>query len=99
MIELGIASFYGHSWDTAVTGQYTASGEAFNADLITFAHKTGPLKRWAFFICLDTGRMAWAWLNDRGPYVEGRSFDASEALAERLGFIEAGTARCLVIRF
>lgn len=93
--RVGISSWYGAAWD----GEETANGETFDHERRTLAHKDWPLGHWCLLVNLQNLRLSVAWLNDRGPYIEGREFDVSERVAEDLGFIEAGTARLFVLRF
>lgn len=93
--RVGISSWYGAEWD----GETTANMEVFDHTKRTLAHKKWGMGRWCLLVNLDNGRISTGWLNDRGPYIEGREFDCSEALAQELGFIEAGTANLLVVRF
>ncbi len=85
----GIASYYGG----ALRGNRTASGERFEPDAFTAAHRT-----LAFGTCLrvenlDNGRSVQVRINDRGPFVQGRIVDVSEAAARALDFIERGVTR------
>jgi rare lipoprotein A len=85
----GIASYYGG----ALRGNRTASGERFDPDAFTAAHRT-----LAFGTCLrvenlDNGRSVQVWINDRGPFVQGRIVDISEAAARMLDFIQRGVTR------
>lgn len=92
--RVGVSSWYGVEFD----GRETANGEIFDHTRFTMAHKDWPLGRWCLVTNLANGRSATAWLNDRGPYVAGREFDCSEALASKLGFVNAGTAPLFVVR-
>jgi rare lipoprotein A len=85
----GIASYYGG----ALRGNRTASGERFEPDAFTAAHRT-----LAFGTCLrvenlDNGRSVQVRINDRGPFVQGRIVDVSEAAARALDFIQRGVTR------
>ncbi|HEX6261387.1 MAG TPA: septal ring lytic transglycosylase RlpA family protein, partial [Actinomycetota bacterium] len=75
----GIASWYG--WDFA--GRPTASGAIFDPRLFTAAHRTLPLP--SFLHVRHGGRCATVLVNDRGPFIEGRVLDLSQASAEYLG--------------
>lgn len=86
---VGIASFYAHEF----AGRKTASGEVFDPELLTAAHRFLPLGTEIRVTNLDNGRSATAIVNDRGPYARGRVLDASLGLARKLGFVRAGTAR------
>ncbi|TMA21652.1 MAG: septal ring lytic transglycosylase RlpA family protein [Deltaproteobacteria bacterium] len=84
-----MASYYGG----ALRGNRTASGERFDPDAFTAAHRT-----LAFGTCLrvenlDNGRSVEVRINDRGPFVQGRIVDVSEAAARALDFIQRGVTR------
>jgi rare lipoprotein A len=85
----GIASYYG----SALRGNRTASGERFDPDAFTAAHRM-----LAFGTCLrvenlDNGRSVRVRINDRGPFVLGRIVDVSEAAARALDFTQRGVTR------
>lgn len=81
------SSWYGSHWD----GRKTASGEIFNHKKLTVAHRTLPLGT-RVLITRGSHKVI-AKVNDRGPYVKGRSLDVSQAVAQRLGFKNKGVAR------
>lgn len=81
----GLASFY--SMD-----QMTASGEVFNKNDMTAAHKTLPLGTKVKVTHLGNGRSAVVRINDRGPFIAGRVIDLSEAAADVLGMRTQGVA-------
>ena len=83
----GIASFYGPG-----VGPLTASGEVFNRNDMTAAHKTLPMGSKVKVTNLDNGREAVVRINDRGPFVGGRVIDVSEAAAGVLGMRARGLA-------
>lgn len=87
--ETGLASWYGDSFH----GRQTASGETFDASAITVAHPSLPFGTRVQITHLRNKRTAVAIVNDRGPYVENRIVDCSEALARALGFARRGIAR------
>ncbi len=72
----GIASFYGRSDN--FHGRLTASGERFNADAHTFAHRSLPFGTRIIVTNQDNGRSVVVRGNDRGPFVPGRIIDLSE---------------------
>jgi len=86
--EVGIASFYGREWN----GHRTASGERFNPDALTAAHRTLPFGTRVRVTNLENGRHVVVRINDRGPFVRGRVLDVSRAAANKLGFVGTGTA-------
>lgn len=92
--EEGIASWYG----AAHHGRRTASGEIFDMNAMTAAHRTYPFGTRVRVTDLATGRTVVVRINDRGPFVRGRVIDLSRAAAARLGIVQAGTARVRVER-
>jgi rare lipoprotein A len=90
--EVGLASWYGGYHQ----GRKTANGETFDVGLLTAAHKTLPLPSIVEVTNLDNGRSMRLRVNDRGPFVEGRIIDLSQAAAEELGVIRSGVARVRV---
>ena len=91
LAESGIASVYGkgdgYAW------KKTASGEIFDDSKLTAAHKTIPLGSKAKVTNLTNGRTVEVKINDRGPFIDGRMVDLSQAAAKALGMIDRGTAR------
>ena len=90
----GVASWYGKGDGC---GLITATGETFDIQKFTVAHKTLPLGTYVIVRNRKTGKQAFGIINDRGPYIKGRDFDLSWSLAEYLGFTEKGLARVDVI--
>lgn len=84
----GKASWYGPGFH----GRLTASGERYDQDEATCAHKTLPFNTIVRVTNLDNGRKATCRVTDRGPFVAGRVIDVSRAVAQRLGLIASGTA-------
>jgi len=82
------------SWYGAESGNRTANGEAFDGSSLTAAHRTLPFG--TRLRVSYRGKSVVVRINDRGPYVRGRSLDLSRAAAARIGMIPAGVARvCL----
>jgi len=77
----GLASWYGEE----VAGNRTASGERFNPDGITVAHRTLPLGSVVEITALDTSRSILARVTDRGPGRRDREIDLSRGAARLLG--------------
>ena len=71
----------------------TASGERFNPDAMTAAHKSLPLDSKVRVTNPGTVKSVTVRINDRGPYVGGRCLDLSEAAFSAIGNIGAGTMR------
>ena len=82
----GVASFY-------TEGTQTASGERFDTHELTAAHPTLPFGTQLRVTNVATGRSVTVRVNDRGPFVHGRSVDVSYAAAERLGMVGRGIAK------
>jgi rare lipoprotein A len=74
----GLASFYEN-------GSATASGERFNADELTAAHRTLPFGTRVRVTNHSNGRSVVVRINDRGPFVHGRIIDVTPAAAHALG--------------
>jgi hypothetical protein len=88
----GEASFYGEEF----AGNPTAIGHPFNPDLFTAAHRTLPLP--SFLHVTYQGRCATVLVNDRGPYVDGRVLDLSEAAAKYIGLPGVGIVHAEILR-
>src|SRR5205807_6410721 len=85
----GIASWYGQDYQ----GKPTADGEIFDRSAVTGAHPTLPMPVNVRVTNLENGRSFIVRVNDRGPFVNGRSIDLSEHAAELLDFRNGGLAR------
>ena len=90
--ESGIASWYGPDFN----GKPTASGEIYDQNGLTAAHRTLPMPTIIQVTNLENGRSIKLRVNDRGPFAHGRIIDVSQRAAQLLGFIEQGTARVRV---
>ncbi|QEN08903.1 septal ring lytic transglycosylase RlpA family protein [Oceanispirochaeta crateris] len=86
--EEGIASWYGGKFH----GRLTANGETFNTHELTAAHKQLPFNTVATVTNISNGKSVVVRINDRGPFVEGRTIDLSYAAAVELDMIKTGTA-------
>ncbi len=84
----GVASWYGEQFQ----GSPTASGEAFDMNALTAAHRNLPLGTEIRVTNLRNHRSLVLRVNDRGPFVPGRMLDVSRAAASRLGFAARGLA-------
>lgn len=85
---IGIASFYG-----AGESRRTASGERFNPQAMTAAHRTLPIGTSVKVTNLANGREVVVRINDRGPFSHGRIIDVSRGAAEALDFVSRGLAK------
>lgn len=86
--ETGYASWYGGKFQ----GRQTASGEIFDTNQLTAAHKTLPFGTVVEVTNLDTGKSVQVRINDRGPFVEGRIIDLSRKAATEIGMMGTGIA-------
>jgi rare lipoprotein A len=77
----GRASWYGPGFH----GRRTASGETFNTNALTAAHRTLPFGAKVRVVNKRTGRSVVVRINDRGPYAHGRIIDLSRAAAQAIG--------------
>lgn len=68
----------------------TASGERFDQDDLTAAHRTLPFDSRVRVTNLENGKTVEVRINDRGPYGRGRIIDLSRAAAKIIGMIERG---------
>jgi rare lipoprotein A len=90
--QTGTASWYGEPFH----GRATASGEIYDMNGVSAAHKTLPLGTLVEVVNLDNGRRLEVRINDRGPFVRGRIIDLSRGAASELGMVNAGLARVRV---
>lgn len=90
--EYGKAAYY----SDALHGRKTASGERYDEDALTCAHKTLPFGTKVRITRMDNKKAVIARVNDRGPYKEGFVVDISRRAAEEIGLIKDGVARVMV---
>ena len=82
----GMASFYGNE-----SGSKTASGQRFNQNAMTAAHRTLPFG--TKLRVTHGGRSVVVTINDRGPFIKGRVLDLSTGAARAVGLTSAGVGR------
>lgn len=90
--ERGLASWYGDQFH----GRPTATGEPFDMNALTAAHKTLPLPGLVEVTNLANGRRVVLRVNDRGPFVDGRIIDLSRGAADALDLRRAGVGEVRV---
>lgn len=90
--DTGSASWYGPGF----AGKRTASGERFNPNAMTAAHKTLPMGTEVEVTNVENGKSVVVRINDRGPFVGGRVIDLSKAAAKDLGMLGTGTAEVTI---
>jgi rare lipoprotein A len=86
-VQQGEASWYGPGFH----GRRTASGETFNTNAMTAAHRTLPFGSRVRVVNQRTGRSVVVRINDRGPFHKRRIIDLAKAPAKALGI--AGVAQ------
>ncbi|MFL1528257.1 septal ring lytic transglycosylase RlpA family protein [Pseudomonas sp. O230] len=90
--QTGMASYYGAKHH----GKRTASGEPFNQNALTAAHRQLPFGTRVKVTNLNNDKSCVVRINDRGPHTRGRLIDLSREAASRLGMVSSGTARVRV---
>ena len=91
--EVGDASYYGREFH----GKATASGEKFDMNALTAAHRTLPFGTRVRVTNLANKKSVVVRINDRGPFKAGRIIDLSYAAAKRIKMVDAGVARVEVV--
>jgi rare lipoprotein A len=79
----GVASFYGNE-----SGSQTASGQRFNQNALTCAHRSLPFG--TKLRVTHKGQSVVVTVNDRGPFIKGRVLDLSTAAARAVGLTSSG---------
>lgn len=79
-IWYGNASWYGPHWH----GRTTSSGETFNKNKLTAAHRTLPFNTMVKVTNLKNNKSVIVRVNDRGPFKAGRIIDLSEEAADKI---------------
>ena len=88
----GVASWYGGKFH----GRKTASGETYNQNAMTAAHRTLPFGT-RVRVTGANGKSVVVRINDRGPFVGGRVIDLSRAAASSLGINGLGRVKIAVL--
>ena len=88
--QVGLATWYG----AAFAGKKTSSGERFDPNAMTAAHRKLPFNTWVEVRRVDTGTSVRVRITDRGPWGhEDRIIDLSRAAAERIGLVKEGLVK------
>ena len=82
----GMASYYGNE-----SGSKTASGQRFNQNAMTCAHRSLPFG--TKLRVTHGGNSVVVTVNDRGPFIKGRVLDLSTAAARAIGLASAGVGK------
>jgi rare lipoprotein A len=89
LVETGIASWYGAPYHN----RRGSNGEIYDMLAMTAAHRTLPLGSMVRVTNPETGAFAIVRITDRGPFIEGRIIDLSQAAAKKIGLVQKGTAK------
>lgn len=87
--EVGLASWYGRDFH----GKKTANGQRYDMYGVSAAHKILPLGTKVRVTNLENNRSVVLIINDRGPFVNGRTIDLSYGAAKQLGSVERGVVK------
>ena len=90
--QIGYTSYYAHKFH----GRPTASGEIFDMNGLSAAHRELPLGTMIRVTHLGNGQSVILKVNDRGPFIEGRILDLSLGAAKKLGMINEGVAKVMI---
>jgi rare lipoprotein A len=90
--QKGRASYYAAKFQ----GRRTASGESFNNQELTAAHRTLPFNTLLKITNTSNGKEVVVRVNDRGPFSPNRILDISKAAADQLDMVRAGVATVAV---
>ena len=92
--QSGVASWYGRQFH----GRKTASGETFDMNGLTAAHRSLPLNCYIRVTNKDNGKSVVVKVNDRGPFHGNRVLDLSYGAAKQLGMSGSGTSNVSIER-
>ncbi|MCU4518684.1 septal ring lytic transglycosylase RlpA family protein [Acinetobacter schindleri] len=92
--QTGTASWYGRQFH----GRKTASGETFDMNGMTAAHRSLPLNCYIRVTNKNNGKSVVVKVNDRGPFYGNRVLDLSYGAAKQIGITNAGTAKVSIER-
>jgi rare lipoprotein A len=92
--EVGKATFYANT----LQGRKTASGEKYDKDALTCAHKSYPFGTRLKVTNLENNKSVIVRVNDRGPFIEGYIVDLSRRAAESVDMISRGVVKVKIER-
>lgn len=88
MSQEGVASYYAEEFN----GRMTSSGEKYDMNQLTAAHRTLPFNTRVRVTNESSGQSVVVRINDRGPFKNDRIIDLSLAAAKAISLITTGTA-------
>lgn len=92
--QTGLASWYGRKFH----GRKTASGETFNMNAMTAAHRSLPFNCYVKVTNKSNGKSVVVKVNDRGPFHGNRVLDLSYGAAKEIGLAQSGTGNVTIER-
>ena len=92
LVETGVASWYGAPYHN----RRGSNGEIYDMNAMTAAHRTLPLGSIVRVTNLASSKSAVVRITDRGPFIEGRIIDLSQAAAKQIGLVQRGTGHVRV---
>lgn len=92
--QTGLASWYGRKFH----GRKTASGETFNMNALTAAHRSLPFNCYVKVTNKSNGKSVVVKVNDRGPFHGNRVLDLSYGAAKQIGLAQSGTGNVTIER-
>lgn len=87
--KTGIASYYSNK----LHGRKTASGEIYDKNKFTAAHRTVKFGTNLIVTNLNNNKSVKVRVNDRGPFSQKRIIDISYAAAKKIGLVRKGRAK------
>lgn len=90
----GYASWYGKEFH----GKKTASGEIFNMNALTAAHRKLPFGTYVLVTNLSNNKKVIVRINDRGPFYKKRIIDLSKKAAEKIGLTKVGKVKIEILQ-
>ena len=91
--KMGIASYYGKKFQS----RKTASGEIFNNNLMTAAHRTLPFGTHVVVTNVNNGKSVKVKINDRGPFIKKRIIDLTKAAFTKIEDVDKGLTKVEII--
>lgn len=92
--QTGIASWYGRQFH----GKKTASGDVFDQNGLTAAHRSLPMNCYVKVTNKSNGKSVIVKVNDRGPFSSNRVMDLSYGAAKQIGLVNAGSGNVVIER-
>lgn len=92
--QTGLASWYGRQFH----GRKTASGERFDMNALTAAHRSLPFNSFIKVTNKDNGKSVVVKVNDRGPFHGNRVLDLSYGAAKAIGITQKGVGNVIIER-